>query len=658
MCNMVLNNELNGIELSFDNKPTMAILTALKETGYRWHNFKKIWYAKQNEKTLALAEQLKDDNSEVITALEQTTSTTATKKEKVNKINLPLFERVQFQEGNADTSKYHFKFVGSNYTGLSVKETASEVRKHLKAHFPEVKFSVTSDYNKIWVEVKSSPYNNRKLEYSQEIESRQYREYEEEHNKELKAILSYCDSLLSSYNYDDSDIMTDYFNSHFYTSVSVSYQYVQTEQTEEVKNDITNFRAKLIEQEQKEEEEKERLYKEQEKKREEEHKLYLIRQEEEKKEIEIINNNASISELSETEQYYIINAEFAHLNKNQTFAEYQEEVNKNAFSLNNVKIKRELHFNNTESLELFKNHLLTDFAFLENSGGSYTDDARINSMTDYYNMTKEEQETVIFNLLGIAVYYNNQLQFVIDTQGYSYARYVGLTENAETTKELETVETLTAEEVAILKEKADTLTDYSTETITELNIFNVNTWNDEQWILYKEAMKNKLKTNDFRLTKAIIQQLPQELEELKILMYKLLVEVDGIQEQFKNAELVDGQKLTMYYISDFGGIVESRITYNSHENSKYAQYDNAVKLTFTPQGKRKQYYNYFYSTLLIFNGWQELPKTVLNNVSERNGFIITASKYDSCDRRQYDEILNHFEPLGLKPIINTYKPIL
>lgn len=42
-----LNQELNGIEISFDKKPDSDTLTALKNQGFRWHRQKKVWYAKQ-----------------------------------------------------------------------------------------------------------------------------------------------------------------------------------------------------------------------------------------------------------------------------------------------------------------------------------------------------------------------------------------------------------------------------------------------------------------------------------------------------------------------------------------------------------------------------------------------------------------------------------
>jgi hypothetical protein len=292
---------------------------------------------------------------------------------------------------------------------------------------------------------------------------------------------------------------------------------------------------------------------------------------------------------------------------------------------------------------------------LEQTGGSFTEDIRVNTMTDYHNMDKKEQETVIFNLYGVAIYYNNQLQFIVDAQGFSYARYVGLVEGVTIKKENPIKQFYNSEQIQELKEKAETLTDYSTSIITENNI--VDAWDNEKWNEYKELIKDQLKKNNFRLSKAIIQQLPEDMEKLKIAMYKLLIEVDGIQEQFKNVNLQQGQKLTLFYISDWGSIVTSRITLDKVEYSKYAQYDNAVKLTFTPEKKRKLYYKYYYSTLLVYNGWLNLPETVLHDVETSNGMIITKTKCLSCDKKQYDLILEYFVNQGVKPIINTYKPM-
>ena len=47
MCTMAINNQFNGIELTFESKPTNEIREALKNLGFRWHGVRKIWYAKR-----------------------------------------------------------------------------------------------------------------------------------------------------------------------------------------------------------------------------------------------------------------------------------------------------------------------------------------------------------------------------------------------------------------------------------------------------------------------------------------------------------------------------------------------------------------------------------------------------------------------------------
>ena len=61
MCTVEYNNELNGIEISFDSKPEQAIIQNLKSSGFRWHNVKKLWYAKQTEERIKLAVSLSGD---------------------------------------------------------------------------------------------------------------------------------------------------------------------------------------------------------------------------------------------------------------------------------------------------------------------------------------------------------------------------------------------------------------------------------------------------------------------------------------------------------------------------------------------------------------------------------------------------------------------
>lgn len=53
-----LNEEHNGIEIKFNEKPSAEVRAQLKALKFRWHQTKGLWYAKQSEQTLALAKAL------------------------------------------------------------------------------------------------------------------------------------------------------------------------------------------------------------------------------------------------------------------------------------------------------------------------------------------------------------------------------------------------------------------------------------------------------------------------------------------------------------------------------------------------------------------------------------------------------------------------
>jgi hypothetical protein len=634
---MVLNSEHNGVELSFNGKPELSILNTLKNAGFRWHNTRKIWYARQNDKTLAIAKQYAD------TETQEGSMATQSKP-----IILSLYNRVQFIEGNTDTNKYNYRFIGSNYkSGISVKDIAAEIRKHLKTRFPEVKFSITSDYNRITITIKSSPYQYLKLAYDPQFEPSEYRKYEKENNKEINAIKSYCQKLLDSYNYDDSDSMTDYFDVGFYGHVDMDYNYTQTEQSEVIQIDIADFRQKLIEAEKAEEERKAEEFKQYLKQKDIEAEQAKIRAEQDKKDIAIINNNVSYVDLVAEDQYMINNVLMANLNKNNTLDEYTEQIKKSEYYNNDIKITRKVIFKTEEAYNLFCNKLLYDFDFINGTGGSYTDDLRINSMTDYHNMDEEERKTVKFNLEGIAVYCNDQLKFVIDAQGYSYSRYVGLIGEDTEQGSIPQPEALTPE-IIQYKIEAAQIEDISTDIVYNNGLIDKWQGNTDYYKLILDEFKQK----QIKLKKGAIQQI--SIEELKIELYKLLSWSDTLQNQFNDANIAQGERLTLYYISDFGMVSQSRITFDSFESCKYAQYDNAVKLTFTPEHKRNKYYCYFYEgkCLIIFKGWHILPDNVLYDISESNGFTCKKSKYLSCDRQQIEDIKTYFEnEKHLKPII-------
>ena len=55
---ITLNQEHNGIEIKFPEKPSRDTLDALKALGFRWHRQKALWYAKQTAERMEQIENL------------------------------------------------------------------------------------------------------------------------------------------------------------------------------------------------------------------------------------------------------------------------------------------------------------------------------------------------------------------------------------------------------------------------------------------------------------------------------------------------------------------------------------------------------------------------------------------------------------------------
>lgn len=605
MLNITLNTEKNGIELRFDTKPNTDIITAIKEAGFRWSGKQRMWYAKQNDETVALANQISE--SEGSFEYKPKTETN---------IDLWSLTRTEGIEDNYGKNRI-----------TNTKEIAANIRKHLRNRFSMCKWSVTSDYNSIRVELLESPFSRN--------------------SEALKAIINYAYTYAQSWNYNNSDLMTDYFDVNFYGAYKVSYNYKQRECKPNETELETDFLAKKSEfdAEQKKQEE-ERI-----KKGVEEYKIrqaeYKKAEAERQKKIHRIEKNAEIK----TVDYTILNAILkANKDDNLDHTEIYDEKQYRE----TCQVSREVHFT-TEVYALFEKQLMSDYSFFDGMGESRTDDRRIQSSIDYDMMTEEERETVEWYKIDcVAIYCDGELKLIVDPQGYNYARYVYVYD--EQSQKVDTYHSdygISEEEHQHNIELAETIEDVSTEIISQNEI--KKTWQDEDFDLYKACMKEWIYANKFKLNAGIVRAIT--IPELKTVMYKVLTEVDSIAEQFKNTNLEAGQRITIVKYSDFGMMSVSKVTFHSYEIGQYAQYDNSVKMTFKPHRKKGLYYKWFYGDVIIYNGWHDLPDTVLFDISYKEHCITQKSKWASFDRKQYDAILEYFAEQGLKPIINTYKPV-
>lgn len=532
-----------------------------------------------------------------------------------------LWEMTRTDEIEDNYSKYHIH---------STKEIATIIRKHLRVRFPMCKWSITSDYNSICIDLLASPFCSE--------------------SDEIKAIIHYAYKFAESYNYDNSDSMTDYFDVNFYgvhESSILSHHYEQKEMTDDDKEMCKVFQQNKVDFEAAEEIRKQKEFEEQMKQRE-------IEEAEAKKRAEIRKANEKIIEDNHTVKkvnYTILNAILkANKDDNLDHTEIYDEKQ----CRETCQVSREVHFT-TEVYALFEKQLMSDYSFFDGMGGSRTDDRRIQSSIDYDMMTEEERETVEwYNIDCVAIYCDGELKLIVDPQGYNYARYVYVYD--EQSQKVDTYHSdygISEEEHQHNIELAETIEDVSAEIISQNEI--KKTWQDEDFDLYKACMKEWIYANKFKLNAGIVRAIT--IPELKTVMYKVLTEVDSIAEQFKNTNLETGQRITIIKYSDFGMMSVSKVTFHSYEIGQYAQYDNSVKMTFKPHRKKGLYYKWFYGDVIIYNGWYDLPDTVLFDISYKEHCITQKSKWASFDRKQYDAILEYFAEHGIKPIINTYKPV-
>lgn len=126
-------------------------------------------------------------------------------------------------------------WAGSNYDSkLSTKEIAAKVRSYAKKNFPEFKFSVRSEWSmytdSMYIELKSGPCvpfieGSRSAERGYMSTMSNVKAWKDELTPEVFKVLDAVTTYASSFRYNDSDGMQDYFDTNFYLSIKVSDEY-------------------------------------------------------------------------------------------------------------------------------------------------------------------------------------------------------------------------------------------------------------------------------------------------------------------------------------------------------------------------------------------------------------------------------------------------
>lgn len=126
-------------------------------------------------------------------------------------------------------------WAGSNYDSkLSTKEIAAKVRAFAKKNFPEFKFSVRSEWSmytdSMYIELKAGtciPFieGSRSAERGYMSTMSTVKGWEKDLTPEMFKVLDAVTTYASSFRYDDSDSMQDYYDTNFSLSIKVSNEY-------------------------------------------------------------------------------------------------------------------------------------------------------------------------------------------------------------------------------------------------------------------------------------------------------------------------------------------------------------------------------------------------------------------------------------------------
>lgn len=138
-------------------------------------------------------------------------------------------------------------WVGSNYDSkLSTKEISAKVRIFAKKNFPDFKFSVRTEWSmctdSMYIELKAGtciPFveGSRSAERGYMSTMSTVKGWEDELTPEMFKVLDAVTTYASSFRYDDSDGMQDYFDTNFYIHIKVGDEY-QVVEPKEKKNTL------------------------------------------------------------------------------------------------------------------------------------------------------------------------------------------------------------------------------------------------------------------------------------------------------------------------------------------------------------------------------------------------------------------------------------
>lgn len=596
------NALFNGIEIYFDGKPGADVIARLKEDlRARWHSVKKCWYFKDTPENARTAAEIVGQAD----AHAQSDTTTHAQKNAPKKPALAsLWERTRtdglYAYGGSNPmieEMHNLARTEKPYKSFD-RRAAEYMRKHLRARFPECKWSVTSGgagyLDSVNISLISSPY--ARTETADE-DGRKY----PVNTPELDAVIKYAQKLHDSFDYDDGDVYADYGAHHnLYGHASIDWQYKQSEPTDAQKKDAEDFRASLAQYEEQQREESRKRWEAEEKARE------LERIESEKKDKEAdelaqrIIDAVKVVDLSPADAF-VVKDMHGEICKAYTLTEAQNEADaqalENRVTFGDVEVNRKVIFPDSEDGRILFLHFCEnsrlfarDWDFYRGKGCTRTVDERIPDDMSLTKLNARQRATVhFFTADAVAVYLGDVLQFVVDPQGYSYARYIWFMPEISDIDDI-----VNAEE-------------------------------------YEREHAEKSKTQaPFHFPQPVAQQ----------------AEASGLEY---------GDDVTIIAQNDWTGIAsETHAKIYELDKCDYAQYKNAVKLTYASAHKRTSTTDYYHDgrALVVYRGHlPEVPDTIkYTNAGEH----LQQVNYAGSNATDYIiNVIEYYSAQGFTPVIDT-----
>ena len=128
-------------------------------------------------------------------------------------------------EEYANSVYNEYRWTGSNYKGQHAPEIVELVRNWLKETYPRYKFSVRREnYNSIYITLMQADFEAFTEESGVKtyVDINPYHiEAETDLTERTREVMKNVCAFVQSYNFDDSDPMTDYYHTNFYLHLSV-----------------------------------------------------------------------------------------------------------------------------------------------------------------------------------------------------------------------------------------------------------------------------------------------------------------------------------------------------------------------------------------------------------------------------------------------------